>query len=309
MGANMFMARLSEKTYWKIGGICESYYEVRDIEELIYAVDTIKTIDKEYVVIGNGTNVLFDSDGFDNAVIKLGKGFNFISVLDNNCIEVGASTWVPSLVRRLSVMGFGGIEHCIGIPATFGGLVAMNGGSQRKSISENLVKIKYLDSDGVVKIFDVFPENFTYRNSPFKNSGKVILSAIIQCDVIKPRSNQYTLLSILRERRSKFPRKEPNCGSVFLSSPDVFSKIGPPGYVIESLGLKGIKFGGAQISPIHANFIVNKNFATSDDVLGLVTLINDNCWSRYNFKMEAEAIYYPKSGKPCSLDSVKLNEI
>lgn len=299
------MTYLSDKTYWKIGGKCQNFHEVNSIDEISNILKEYNITTNELIVIGNGTNILFDSNGFDGHILKLSKGFNFVNYLGDGNIEVGANAWVPGLVRKLSVMGLGGIEHCVGIPATFGGLVAMNGGSQRKSISENLIQVKYIDVDGEVKVLFTSANEFSYRTSPFKNTGKIILSAIINCNVIAPRSNRASLISILRERRRKFPRKIPNCGSVFLSSPEIYRKIGPPGYVIESLGLKGKKVGGAQISPVHANFIVNNGNATSDDILSLVKIINNHCWEKYHFRMEAEAIYYPREGKPCSLSEIE----
>lgn len=306
MSAKALTVSLAKKTYWKIGGNCESYYEVESITELRHALEIIKVNRQEFVVIGNGTNVLFDTLGYNDAVIKLGKSFDFINSTSNG-IEVGACTWVPGLIRKLSIMGFGGLEHCIGIPATFGGLVAMNGGSQRKSISNHLLKVKYIDLDGVVKNWDALESSFSYRTSPFKNTGKTIISATISCKVIKPRENRNELLSILKERRRKFPRKLPNCGSVFLSSPDIYNKLGPPGYIIESLGLKGLRVGGAEISKLHGNFIVNLGGACSDDILSLVDIINRKCKEAYGFELESEALFYSSDIKGVSLDeAVKI---
>lgn len=293
------MTILADKTYWKIGGLCENYYEVNSLHELL---EVKQRLVETPIIIGNGTNILFDSKGYDGNVVKLGHGFNYFKMITPEIIEVGASTWVPGLVRTLSVSSLGGLEHCIGIPATIGGLVAMNGGSQRRSISENVMSVTILDINGEIKEIENRDCQFNYRNSIFKNSGVIILSVKLKLEKIKSRENRKVLLKILRERRNKFPRKTPNCGSVFLSSPELFEKIGPPGLIIENLGLKGMKCGDAQISSLHANFIVNNGSATSQDVLSLVREINNRCLLRYGMKMTAEVLYYSKDKKISTLD-------
>lgn len=295
----LFMVKLSEKTYWKVGGFCEHFRTVETESELKEQLG-ISSLKK--VIIGNGTNVLFDSEGYNGQVIKLGENFDFINQIDDNEFEVGASTWIPKLVRTLSSKGFGGIEHCVGIPATVGGLVAMNGGSQRRSISENLISVYAMNSAGNIIKYDISDCNFSYRHSNFKNSGMVILKVRLKLNKISNNGNRKELLKILKERRTKFPRKLPSCGSVFLSSSELYEKVGAPGFVVESLGLKGMGIGGAQISPLHANFIVNNSNATSMDILKLVSTVNTECKLKYGFKLEAEALYYSQDMDGVSLD-------
>lgn len=295
------MKDLSTATYWKVGGPCERFYDVNSVSDIKKVLNQHQLLLNEVLVIGNGTNILFDSNGYDGCIVRLSDGFSELEYLGDNQFKVGSGVWTPFLVRTLSKLGFGGIEHCVGIPATFGGLVAMNGGSQRKNISQSLVSVEYLDNACELVDWSIDKSEFSYRSSPFKNSGKLITSAIIKCNPIEKNGNRKELLSILSERRKKFPRKHPNCGSVFLSSPDIYKRVGPPGMVIESLGLKGYQIGGAKISELHANFIINTGNATSDDILKLVKHINDCCEKKYKFRMEAEAIFYPMKGKPRSL--------
>ncbi|MEZ8922422.1 UDP-N-acetylmuramate dehydrogenase [Vibrio cyclitrophicus] len=295
------MQKLSEKMYWKIGGNCNEYYQVNSEKEL---KDVIKNADlSNVIVIGNGTNLLFDSEGFNGTVIKLGHCFDYVKKTDD-LIEVGSSTWVPGLVRKLSQKGKGSLDHCIGIPATIGGLVVMNGGSQRRSISENITSVRVMDYKGDISIIDRSECEFNYRKSIFLNNDFIVLSVVLRLENITPNSNRNNLINILKERRSKFPRKDPNCGSVFKSSKELYDRIGPPGYIIESLGLKGYSIGGAKISNKHANFIINTGNATSNDVLQLVNYINHECYNKYGFRMESEAIYIDRSGFRCSLDKV-----
>ncbi|PTP48083.1 UDP-N-acetylmuramate dehydrogenase [Vibrio splendidus] len=299
------MANLAEKTYWKIGGECDFFYQPNNEIELKKTLTESNLTN--LIIIGNGTNLLFDSLGYSGSVIKLGNDFDYIKKLDSKNIEVGGATWVPGMVRQLSLMGKGNLDHCIGIPATIGGLVAMNGGSQRRSISENIVSVKVMDYKGNISVIDNLDCQFSYRNSIFLNEKLIILSVILKLNNIIPRSNRTNLLKILKERRTKFPRKKPNCGSVFKSSPELYKKVGPPGYIIESLGLKGFRIGDAMISKMHANFIVNMGCAESSDILSVVAYINDRCFEKYGFRMKAEAIYISESGFRCNLDEFVMS--
>ncbi|MEI9752335.1 UDP-N-acetylmuramate dehydrogenase [Moellerella wisconsensis] len=292
--------KLSDKTYIKIGGLCENYYEAKNTDNLLYI---LKNSVQPIVIIGNGTNLIFDSLGFNGTIIKLSSEFDYIEINDK-LVNVGAATWIPKLVRKLSTHGLGGIDHCIGIPATLGGLITMNGGSQRRSISENIHKVYTITKDGILKTYTKDECNFKYRDSIFKKNLEIIIGATLKCEEIPPYSNRSKILNILKERREKFPRKLPNCGSVFMSSPELYNKIGPPGYIIESLKLKKFKIGGAEISDIHANFITNINNATSSDIISLVNYINKKCFEQYKLTMKAEPLYISPNGDMFHLDEL-----
>ena len=104
------------------------------------------------------------------------------------------------------------------------------------------------------------------------------------------------MIKIMSSRRKKFPLKIPNCGSVFKSNPSFYESVGPPGFAIEQVGLKGARVGGARISPYHANFIINDNNASSSDILSLINLMGNCVYDRYGLRMEAEVLYVAKDG-------------
>jgi UDP-N-acetylmuramate dehydrogenase len=113
------------------------------------------------------------------------------------------------------------------------------------------------------------------------------------------------MLEILRSRRKKFPRKLPNCGSVFKSSPNLYKSLGPPGYIIEKLGFSGLTIGGAQVSSQHSNFIVNNGNATSKDIIELVKLIHSKVLLETNFLLEAEPLFVDYDGLQTPLHLVE----
>ncbi|EGQ9111192.1 UDP-N-acetylmuramate dehydrogenase [Vibrio alginolyticus] len=288
-------------TTWKVGGKVNDYEEVSSIDSLK------KVIGNNPLVLGNGSNLLFNDDHVKRKVIKLKGDFDNIERIGDEHI-VGSGIWMPRLVRHLSKEGFGGLEHCVGIPATLGGLVFMNGGSQRKSISEYLLSVTVMNQDGQCEVIEKDDCLFSYRSSVFKNKNVVIISARFSFPKIRSNENRSELLEILSSRRKKFPRKLPSCGSVFLSTKELFESVGAPGYVIERLGLKGKSIGDAQISPLHANFIVNNGNAKAKEIVSLVQLINEHAFREYGIKLKSEALFVDIEGELTPLDKVSISE-
>src|SRR5690606_33120726 len=138
-------------------------------------------------------------------------------------------------------------------PGTLGGLVYMNGGSQRKGIGDHVVEVNTVTRAGERKSYTREQCLFQYRASVFQRVDEIITGARFEFEYGDPQSIRRELLTILRSRRAKFPQKQPNCGSVFVSNPAMYADYGPPGKVIEACGLKGVVQGHAQISPLHAN--------------------------------------------------------
>ena len=189
-----------------------------------------------------------------------------------------------------------GAEHTCGIPGTLGGLVCMNGGSQRKGIGSNVLRVESVDANGRLVERTAEECDFAYRQSVYQNNDEVITTVDLQFESGDRGLIRHEMLEILSSRRSKFPRKQPNCGSVFKSNPAMYAEIGPPGSVIEQVGLKGKRVGGALVSPGHANFIVNTGFATARDVLTLTRAISDSVAENKGFRMEAEVYFVSPLG-------------
>jgi len=174
----------------------------------------------------------------------------------------------------------------------------MNGGSQRRSIGTVIHQVKSIDDEGGIHIYGRDDLNLAYRESVFQHKTEVILQTtlhFIECQTYA--ATRPNMLAILRERRAKFPRKLPSCGSVFKSNPALYQTYGPPGKIIESLGFKGKILGGAQVSPHHANFIVNTGNASSVDVLSLVRHIYHAVRNKNGAPIDPEFRYiHPERG-------------
>jgi UDP-N-acetylmuramate dehydrogenase len=295
IGLTRLDAPLASYNSWQIGGPADLLVEPETIDQVARVVSFAHGHDIPLLVIGQGTNLLFDDVGFRGIVLKLGNNLSRVEISGNRIIaEAGA--WVPGLARKAMLAGLAGLEHTIGIPGTIGGLVLMNGGSQRKGIGENVRRVWIVDRDG--RQLELTREEcaFAYRSSALQGRGAVVVKAELECERQEPRQIRRLMLADLRERRSKFPRKQPNCGSVFLSTSEMHASVGPPGKVIEDAGLKGTRIGKAEVSQLHANFIVNLGGATSRDVLSLIAHIRKVVQERIGFDLCCEVRYVSPGG-------------
>ncbi len=288
-------APLAEHSSWQIGGPADLLVEPETIAQVARLVCFAHGQKLPLLVIGQGTNLLFDDAGLRGIVLKLGKNLSRVEIAENR-IVAEAGTWVPGLARKAMLAGLAGLEHTIGIPGTIGGLVLMNGGSQRKGIGENVRRVWIVDQDGRQLELTRHECAFDYRSSALQGRGAVVVRVELECERQPPRQIRSLMLDDLRERRRKFPRKQPNCGSVFLSTSAMHASVGPPGKVIEDAGLKGTRIGKAEVSHQHANFIVNLGGATSADVLSLIAHIRKVVQQRIGFALCCEVRYVSPGG-------------
>jgi UDP-N-acetylmuramate dehydrogenase len=166
----------------------------------------------------------------------------------------------------------------------------MNGGSQRQSIGRVVSYVETVDYEGHIHHYSNEECKFAYRHSIFQHRKEVIIEVGLVLDKETDKSDiQKKMIEILSARRKKFPLKQPSCGSVFVSNPDMYDSYGPPGQIIESLGFKGMCRGDAQVSHRHANFIVNNGQATSEDILFLINVIKKSVYDKTGYQMAVEA--------------------
>ena len=268
---------MKNHTTFKTGGPAEYLVTPESKEELIelLKVDIPKTI------IGNGSNLIVTDNGIKGLVIQTTKLNNY--KVDNNIIEVESGVFLSRIANIAKDNSLTGFEFACGIPGTIGGAVSMNAGAYGGEMKDVVAETEYVDDEYVVHIIDNEEHNFSYRKSFFTGKDYTILSSKIKLnngnkDEIEVRMNE------LREQRnSKQPVTYPNAGSVFKR---------PEGYfaakLIDDCGLKGYTIGGAQVSPLHAGFIVNIGGATSKDILNLIKHIQDTVKNNFGVELETE---------------------
>lgn len=287
---------LAEISRWKIGGKAdviirpESPDQVKALRQYFYKRDI------KHVVIGITSNLLFADEGLRTPCIQIGSRMGKVAIKDD-MVTAQAGAWVPGLARKIQKAGLSGAEHICGIPGTVGGLICMNGGSQRKGIGSSVVEILSIDECGVDRVRSVNECNFSYRNSIFQKNNEIIVDTLLKFEkATKPALVRREMIEILTSRRNKFPQNYPNCGSVFKSDPKLYEKYGTPGAIVERLGYKGYRNGGALIPDLHANFILNFENASAADVISIIKSIKLKAKEQLDVSLESEVFYITQFG-------------
>lgn len=272
---------LSSKTSFKIGGKAELAVFPKNERELAFIIDAI---DMPYIVIGNGSNVLFEDNGYRGCVIFTEK-MNSVTV-DGTRITAGAGMSFTALATAAKNASLTGLEFAYGIPGSVGGAVVMNAGAYGGEVVQVLESCTVYDAEkGEVRIFSKDEMELSYRHSVLSENKKYIcISATFALKEGKKDEIDAVMRDLMQRRISKQPLEYPSAGSVFKRpAPDLFV-----GKMIEDSGLKGYTVGGAQVSEKHAGFIINVGGATARDVLDLVKHIQGVIRENYGVELECE---------------------
>ncbi len=295
---------LKEYTTFRIGGKADFLIEARDEKEFIKVLKFAKKNKIPFFVLGEGSNILFSDEGFKGIIVKL-KDSKI--KLKKNEIEVSAGLPLRKLLSFCIKKEISGFEFLAGIPGTIGGGVKGNCGAFGSSIGDFVKKVKVFDLKNL-KILSLSKKDckFSYRESIFKkNKNLIILKIILSFRKGKKEEIRKKIKENLKYRKEKQPLDYPSAGSVFKNySGEIKNKkllkrypelkefnkkkIIPAGFLIEKCNLKGRKKGGAQISPKHANFIINLGKAKAKDVLYLVELAKKKVREKFKISLKEE---------------------
>lgn len=273
---------LSRVTSFHIGGNADLAVYPADAEAFAYALDAAVQAGVPYTVIGNGSNTLVRDGGF-RGVVFVTTDMRRVTI-DGTRLTGGCGVLLGSVGTNASRAGLAGAEFANGIPGTLGGAVYMNAGAYGGQLADIVCETVCYDLDAKqVLHLDNAAQYFGYRHSVFMEKNYIILSATLQLtkdepDAIRARMNDY-----LARRREKQPLEYPSAGSVFKRPEGHFA-----GKLIEDAGLKGLRVGGAEVSPKHAGFIVNVGGATARDVLELIERIREKVYAMSGVTLECE---------------------
>ncbi|MGG3738690.1 UDP-N-acetylmuramate dehydrogenase [Aeribacillus pallidus] len=274
---------LSLHTTIKIGGPADVFVEPNSIEDLKKTMDIITKYDVPWRAIGRGSNLLVSDEGIEGVVIKLGKGIDQLDI-DGEEIRVGGGYSLVTLATQISRMGLSGLEFAGGIPGSVGGAVYMNAGAHGSDISNILKKAHILFPDGTMEWLTNEEMEFSYRTSVLqKKRPGIVLEAIF---TLKKGDKEQIIAEIKKNkeyRKETQPWSYPCAGSIFRNPLPHYA-----GKLVEEAGLKGYQIGGAQISDMHGNFIVNADKATCQDVLQLIDHIKKTIREKFGINMETE---------------------
>ena len=272
---------LARHCSYRIGGPASLVIDCDTVADLALATSVLAEEDLAWTVLGKGSNVLVADAGYDGAVITLGREFKR-HTLEGEHLRTGAGVILAAIVNDAFSAGRTGLEFAVGIPGTVGGALAMNAGSREEWIGSVVESVTiFVPGQGLVGIRG--PEiAWGYRNSGLSARG-IIVEASLRLDEGDEVYIRRTMEASLRRRKRSQPLGVPSAGSVFVN-PDGDSA----GRLIEAVGLKGSRVGGAAVSDIHANFIVNTGGANAADVLGLIGLIRDTVKDMHDIELRPE---------------------
>lgn len=299
---------IKKHTSSKIGGSARYFFDARDEAALIAALKAAEEYKLPVFVLGNGSNILVSDRGFDGLVIHDG---NRSVKIDGETVTAGSGTLTMDLLSACAKRGLGGMEFMAGIPGAVGAAMRGNAGAWGHGFGE-LCRDARCFQNGTVKVMPASEMQFTYRGSVLSGTPGTVLSATIKLQRREPSTINAEVRAILTKRAARIP-KGPSAGSIFknieLSQTTVdvprlckalditqdeyeqttrYGKL-PVGFLCERLGLQGTRIGGAEISALHANIIVNpEGKATADDVMQLIALVKTRVRNQLGIQLHEE---------------------
>ena len=263
--------RLAHRTSYRIGGPAAMLAVCHTPEALARVIEVLGGQGVEWVLLGKGSNMLVADEGFDGCVVVLGRDFSRIEVSrDDATITAGAAVPLSRVVQEAMRNSLSGLEFACGIPGTLGGAVSMDAGTRREWIGHRIGSLVVLrPGEGLRRLYGSDVE-WGYRWSGLGPTD-IVLEATLVFEPGEKDAIAAEMERLLARRRATQPMGKPSCGSVFRNP------VGPKGAakLIDECGLKGYAVGGAQVSPVHANFIVNNGRATAADVLAVMRTMHN----------------------------------
>ena len=242
-----------------------------------------------WFAIGLGSNLLLPDEGLDALVIRLGKGLDRLE-RNGDDWTVGAGLPAPIAARRTAEAGFAGLHIFVGVPGTVGGGVYMNAGCHGGDWSEIVERVTVVDAAGTDAVLTRAHIPFTYRRSGLE--GRIVLEATVRLRQQDQGQLDEAIAEMFEWRQRGTPYSQPCCGSVFKNpAGPSWKQAGgerTSGQLIEAAGLKGFSIGGAQVSPMHANYFVNTGGATASDVKRLIEHVQQVVQERFGVHLEPE---------------------
>lgn len=276
----------SSVTTFSIGGPLQYLVEVQSLGQLVTLTKLLNVYQQPFRILGAGSNLLISDHGVAEWILKAGRGLRTLSSLSDNRFVVGAAYSLMSLSRELSQAGYAGLEFAGGIPASLGGAVFMNAGAHGSEMVQVVESVKIVDRHGCLEQIRADQLSWSYRHSGLP-VGCMLVEAVLKLvpgdsDKISQRRAE-----CLAYRKRTQPLTLPSAGSVFKNPEPERSA----GYMIDQCGLKGSRSGAAQISELHANWIVNpKKAASATDVLALIGLCQQQVKKIFEIQIEPELV-------------------
>lgn len=272
---------MSFLTTWRVGGPARYLAVADSLNELRLILQAASEVKLPVLVIGRGSNLLVSDGGLNGLVVRLGREFQKILV-EGETIQAGAAVPLPTLVQTALKHSLKGLAFAVGIPGSFGGALVMNAGAHGAAIGDVTSRVNVYTPDFSLRAIDKSMMKFDYRRSNLKSFG-IVVEGVLKLsegeqDMIRIEMERY-----FRQRKQTQPLNLPSAGSVFRNPSGTSA-----GKLIEEAGLKGYQIGDAQVSLVHANFIVNLGQAKAADIHRLIGHVRDEVFNRHQILLEPE---------------------
>lgn len=281
---------MAKHTSFKIGGKADAFIVVNTVDELSNLLKVLTEKNAEYLLVGNGSDLLVSDSGYPGIVIKLAGNFENIVFDDEkdekefSRITAGAAISLARLSNYLMERGLTGFEFASGIPGTLGGAIYMNAGAYGGEMKDVVRKVSLLSPDGE-KIVERSCEdmNFQYRNSSIQADNYIVLSVELALPNDEKKKISDRINELRDKRNSKQPVNFPSAGSTFKRPKDGFAAA-----LIDEAGLRGFRVGDAQVSEKHTGFVVNVGTASAEDVLNVMRHVQKTVYEKNGIMLEPE---------------------
>ena len=272
---------LAPYTTMRTGGPAALFAEPRSAQQLAHVHQWAQEKGLSLLIFGNGSNLLIADSGFDGLVIHLGRALSEVSVFANTLTaQAGAS--LAAAARAATQASLTGLEFAAGIPGSIGGAVCMNAGAYGGEIAQVIVSARVLTPEGV-RTVSKDELSLGYRSSAVMQNGWVVLEATFELAPGSPDEIKATMADLAARRREKQPLQYPSCGSFFKRPVGYYA-----GALIEQAGLKGYRVGDAQVSEMHAGFVINRGHATSSEIYRLMQEVQCRVQAQFGVTLEPE---------------------
>ena len=275
---------LANYSWFNLGGNAEYFYKANDKSQLLKFLKEAKKNNLNTTILGAGSNTLFRDNGVKGVVIKLGKDFSFIKILEKDVLHVGAATLDRKVANYAKDNGLANLEFLSCIPGSIGGAIKMNSGCYNDDISKVLLSVQAIDLNKFSEV-NIGREDikFLYRGSSLPDD-LIIISAKLKCSISNKLEIEKKQNNLIEKKKLSQPSQIKTCGSTFKN----ISESKKAWKFIKEAGCENLKEGDAIISPKHCNFFVNNGNAKSSDIENLINKVQKIVFEKTGTKLELE---------------------
>lgn len=270
---------------FRIGGPAAVFIQPTTPKEVGVVVRACHRQSLPLLVLGRGSNILFSDKGVDGAILHLGKSFSQMKLVNETTIYCQSGALLTDLCHFAQQQGLSGLEPLFGIPGSVGGAVFMNAGAYGGEMSHHILSSTYVDDMGYVGELPIQEMDMSYRHSAYTENGWIVTGVTLRLEPDDPGAIKERMDDFMNRRRTKQPLEYPSGGSTFKR---------PEGYyasaLIDELGLKGTRVGGAMVSEKHAGFVINVDHASCEDVMGVIQQVQKQVWDHKGIVLETEIV-------------------